>query len=228
MGLFLRLPKPIAFPPVYPSSICPTARPLPPLAHVSLRDGCWNSLLLVFISLGLRTNVRHRAIPQGILLSLCCNNCNLLHMEFPSFKSLLDGCHLMLTEETGFEVVKYGGRSGTCPLQHRLTAHNVSPDSREVGGDMLVIYLVPSGSLCRASRLAVSWRVGWGGGQELLLLGLREELGPALPAGARSGHDLRNAHLKSQGLSSVTVQSPQGRESQKCRGKPRTRGWMAN
>lgn len=125
---------------------------------------------------------------------------------------------MMLTEETGFEVVKYGGRSGTCPLQHRLTAHTVSPDSREVGGDMLVIYLVPSGSLCRAPRLAVSRRVGWGGGQELLLSGLREELGPALLADARSGRDLRNAHLKSQGLSSATVQSLQGRESQKMQG----------
>lgn len=37
--------------------------------------------------------------------------------------------------------------SGTCPLKHRLTAH---VGSLEVGGEMLVIYLVPSGSLCRA------------------------------------------------------------------------------
>lgn len=47
---------------------------------------------------------------------------------------------------------------------------------------------------------------GWveGGGQELLLSGLNEELQPALPAGTQGGCVLRST-LRSQGLSSVTI-----------------------
>lgn len=55
--------------------------------------------------------------------------------------------------------------------------------------------------------------------QEWLLSGLREELGPALPAGAQSGRVLRNAHLKSQGLSSVIVQSLSRHRIPKMQGK---------
>lgn len=129
------------------------------------------------------------------------------------------------------------GESGSCPLQHRLTAHTVSPGSpppppppRGGGrGYACNIFSSKWESLQSSdSRLAVSWRVGVGRMQEWLLSGLREELGPALPAGAQSGRVLRNAHLKSQELSSVLVQSLQDTESPKCRENPRTRGRMAN
>lgn len=118
----------------------------------------------VFISLGLCTNVRHRAIPQGILLSLHCNNNNLLHMQFSNFKSLLDGCHLMLTEETWFEVGKNGGGPGTCPLQHRLIAPRCLPRLRGGGrGYACNIFSSKWESLQSSdSRLAFSWRVGVG------------------------------------------------------------------
>lgn len=141
----------------------------------------------------------------------------------------------MLTEEAWFEIGKYGGGSGTCPLQHKLTAHTVSPGSPPTprgGGRGYACNIFSSKweSLQSSdSRLAVSWRVGVGRMQEWLLSGLREELGPALPAGAQSGRVLRNAHLKSQGLSSVIVQSLSRHRIPKMQGEsPRTRGWMAN
>lgn len=121
---------------------------------------------------GFCTNVRHRAIPQGILLSLYSNNNNLLHMQFSSFKSLLDACHLMLTEEAWFEIGKYAGGIRFLPpaaqadRPHCLPRLSSPPPPRpgEVGGDMLVIYLVPSGSLCRALIPGLLFHGGWGWG----------------------------------------------------------------
>lgn len=71
----------------------------------------------------------------------------------------------MLAEAAWFEIGKYGGGSGTCPLQHRLTAHTVSPGSLLGGGRGYACNRFSSKweSLQNSdSRLAVSWRVGVG------------------------------------------------------------------
>lgn len=146
-------------------------------------------------------------------------------MSFSSFKGLLDGCHLMPTAEAWFEAGRCGEGVRSSPPATQADRPHRLPGSG--WGYACNIFSSKWESLQSSDpRLAVSRGMGWGGGQELLLSGLRRELGAALPAGAQGGCVLRSTSLRSQGLSSVTLQSlcGAGHRIPKTREKPRTRG----